>query len=95
MTLLGSDTTNSWFCYVSFTPIGFLAGGCPALDWRNPPRIDMYRQISKRVCGKQNIPLIETNDIVGITWDRADEGCQYLDISRDMELTYILNQNFG
>ncbi len=95
MTLLGIDAMNSWFCYLSYNPIGQFIGGCPARDWRNPPVIDMYRQISKRLCAKYNIPLIETNDIIGIMWDRAADWCHYLDISRDMELTYILNRIFG
>lgn len=95
VTLCGIDTMNSWFCYISYNPISYRIGSCPALDWRNPPMIDMYRQISKRVCAKHNIPLIETNDIIGIMWDRAVDWCHYLDISRDMELTYILNRIFA
>ena len=40
-------------------------------DWRSPSVIDMYNQITKRLCEKFKIPLIETNDIIGIMWDGA------------------------
>ena len=48
-----------------------MEGACPPTDWRSPPVIDMYNQITKRLCEKFKIPLIETNDIIGIMWDGA------------------------
>ena len=67
---------------------------CPPGDWRSPPVIDMYNQVTKRVCNKFKIPLIETNDIIGIMWDRAADFCHYKDVSSDMEVLYILDRIF-
>jgi hypothetical protein len=71
-----------------------MIGTCPPADWRSPPVIDMYNQITKRLCEKFNIPLIDTNDIIGIMWDRALYWCHFDDISGDMEALYILDRVF-
>ena len=57
--------------------------------------IDMYNKITKKLCQKYGIPLIETNDIVGVTWDRAKDYNHYDDISGETEAAYILNQIFA
>jgi hypothetical protein len=79
---------------ISYNPIGDMIGTCPPADWRSPPVIDMYNQITKRLCEKFNIPLIDTNDIIGIMWDRALYWCHFDDISGDMEALYILDRVF-
>lgn len=62
----------------------------PSKDFRNPPVIDYYNNITKSLCRQFNIPLIETNDIIGIMWDRAKDWCHYDDISGIFEAEYIL-----
>jgi len=83
-----------FFNLFSYNPIGNIIGSCPPLDWRNPPFIDQYNQITKRLCEKFNIPLIDTNDIVGVTWDRAPDWCHYNDTSGTAEATYLLRKIF-
>ena len=80
----------------SYNPIGAdMEGACPPTDWRSPPVIDMYNQITKRLCEKFKIPLIETNDIFGIMWDRASDWRHYWDLSSEMETMYILDRVFA
>jgi len=83
-----------YFRSTHYNPIGYEIGSCPPTNWRSPPVIDMYNQITKRVCNKFKIPLIETNDIIGIMWDRAADWCHYEDVSSDMEILYILDRLF-
>jgi hypothetical protein len=81
------------FCY-SYNPIGDIIGSCPPKDWRSPRVIDMYNTIEKRVCDEYGMPWIDTNDIMGIMWDRAADWCHYDDVSSDMEAKYILGRTF-
>jgi len=83
-----------YFRSTHYNPIGDMIGSCPPTDWRSPPVIDMYNQVTKRVCNKFKIPLIETNDIIGIMWDRASDWCHYDDVSSDMEVLHIIDRIF-
>ena len=83
-----------FYFYCSYNPISDTISSCPPKDWRNPPVIDMYNQVTKRVCNKFKIPLIETNDIIGIMWDRAGDWSHYYDVSSDVEVLHILDRIF-
>ena len=69
--------TSTCFINHSYNPIGDKIGACPAGDWRNPIVIDMYNDITERVCQKFNIPFIDTRDIMGPLYDRASDFCHY------------------
>ena len=84
-----------YFRSTHYNPIKAHTSHCPPIEWRNPPVIDMYNKITKKLCQKYGIPLIETNDIVGVTWDRAKDYNHYDDISGETEAAYILNQIFA
>lgn len=75
--------------------IGDMIGTCPLEDWRNPPVIGMYNQITKQKCKEFDIPLIDTNDIMGMIWDRAEDWCHYRDISSDIEIMYNFDRFFA
>ena len=79
----------------SYNAIAESKGHCPPKDWRNPPAIDMYNMILKTLSKEHNIPLIDTNDIMGALWDRSGDWNHYYDISSDMELMYILDRIFS
>ena len=79
----------------SYDPIGFRHGSCPPKDWRNPPVIDMYNQIMKRLCNMYNITFIGTDDIIGVTWDRARDWNHYNDTSGLVEAEYMLFKLFS
>lgn len=83
-----------YFRTMHYNPIGDKIGACPPEDWRSPPVIDMYNRITKQLCKEFKISLIDTNDIVGVTWDRASDWCHYEDSSGEMEAIYILHRIF-
>ncbi len=56
--------------------------------------IDMYNTITKRVCDQYGVPFINTNDIMGVMWDRAVDWNHYEDVSSDMEARYLLGKIF-
>lgn len=76
----------------SYNPLGDIISSCPPTDWRSPRVIDMYNTITERVCNQYGMPWINTNDIMGIVWDRAADWCHYDDVSSDMEARYILGK---
>eukprot|EP00978_Attheya_sp_CCMP212_P016651 scaffold43838_cov68-Attheya_sp.AAC.1 len=84
-----------YFRTTHYNPITESTGACPPSDWRSPPVIDIYNQITKRLCKEFKIPLIDTNDITGVTWDRAADWCHYKDISGEMEAIHILDRIFA
>ena len=65
---------------------------CPSQDWRNPPTIDSYNQITKKICKELNVRLIDTSFIMSIMWDRAEDWCHYKDESTTMESLYVLDR---
>ena len=65
------------------------------MDWRFPPVIDEYNKITKQVCEKFGVPLIDTREIHGVVWDRAEDFDHYDDISGDAEVLYVLDKIFG
>lgn len=78
-------------CHQSYNPLGDLKTTCPPSgDFRNPPVIDMYNNITRSLCSQFNISFIDTNDIIGIMWDRAPDWCHYTDVSGKIEAEYIL-----
>ena len=79
----------------SYNPLGDKITKCPPKDWTSPQVIDMYNQISSRKSKEFGAPFINTNDIIGITWDRAADWCHFDDVSSDMELLYILHRMFS
>lgn len=81
--------------HFSYNPMGDFITACPPLDWRSPLVIDMYNDILRRLCKSFKIPLIDTNDIIGIMWDRAEDWCHFRDVSGDMETIYILDRIFA
>ena len=88
-----SKTLHPWRYHHStrsYNPIGDMIGSCPPEDWRNPPVMDMYNQITRKMANKHNITVIDTNEIVGITWDRSEDWCHIKDISGDLESWYML-----
>ena len=89
-----SYTSKNYFINHSYNPIGDKIGACPAGDWRNPIVIDMYNDITERVCKKFNIPFIDTRDIMGPLYDRASDFCHYRDISSVYESLYIVDKVF-
>jgi hypothetical protein len=79
----------------SYNPIGNKISSCPPKDWRSPPVIDMYNRITKRLCDRFGMTWINTNDIMGVMWDRARDWCHYDDVSSDMEARYLLGMIFA
>merc|ERR1712183_654573 len=77
-----------------YNPIGDRIGSCPPSDWRSPPIIDLYNGVMERVCQEYGLPYIDTTDIMGILWDRAEDWCHYRDVSSEMEYLYIMDRIF-
>lgn len=78
-----------------YNPLGNKISQCPPRDWRNPAVVDMYNRVSKHECEKFNMTFLDTNDIMGIMWDRASDWCHYRDISSEMEARYFLHTIFA
>ena len=57
--------------------------------------IDMCNQITRQKCKEFEVPFIDTNDIMAITWDRALDWCHYRDVSSDIELLYFFHRMFS
>uniref|UniRef100_A0A7S2LT61 Uncharacterized protein n=1 Tax=Leptocylindrus danicus TaxID=163516 RepID=A0A7S2LT61_9STRA len=73
LSMLGQNNIELYFRSTHYIPINAKTSACPPIDWRNPPVIDKYNEITKRLCKFYNITLFDTNDIVGVTWDRAKD----------------------
>eukprot|EP00980_Cylindrotheca_fusiformis_P002307 scaffold535_cov65-Cylindrotheca_fusiformis.AAC.9 len=79
----------------SYNPLGDIKTTCPPQsDWRSPPVVDMFDQITRELCDKLDIPFIDTNHIIGIMWDRAKDWCHYNDTSGMKEAEYYLKRVF-
>ena len=76
----------------STNPLGMRHGSCPSEDWRNPPNIDMYSQVTRKVAKEFNMPFLDTNFIIGTLWDSGKDWCHYNDFVIDVEKVYILDR---
>eukprot|EP00980_Cylindrotheca_fusiformis_P004175 scaffold909_cov135-Cylindrotheca_fusiformis.AAC.32 len=82
------------FC-ISYNPLGDLKTLCPPKkDWRTPPIVDMLDKITRDLCEKLDITFIDTDHIIGIMWDRAEDWCHYRDTSGKIEAEYYLKRMF-
>lgn len=72
-----------------------MIGACPPTDWRSPNVIDMYNQITKRLSTRFGFPFIDTNNIVGVLWDSAEDWCHIKGAASEAETTYILDKIFS
>ena len=79
----------------SYIPLGDLITNCPPTDWRSPNLVDMYNQILKQLCNEYDVPFIDTNDITGVMWDRADDWVHFKDISGQTEALYLMHHVFS
>lgn len=95
LSMVQQTNIELYFRSTHYNPIGFIHGSCPPKDWRNPPVIDMYNQIMKRLCNMYNITFIGTDDIIGVTWDRARDWNHYNDTSGLVEAEYMLFKLFS
>jgi len=84
-----------YFRTTHYNPLKGNVVTCPPNDWRSPPMIDMYNNITKHLCEEFGIPLIDTGDIHNVMWDRAEDWCHYGDLSGKMEALYILDRIFS
>ena len=84
-----------YYVLCSYNPLADRILSCPPQDWRTPHVIDMYNNITKRLCEKHNMQFLDTNDIMGIMWDRATDFCHFQDVSSFMESKYILSRIFA
>ena len=52
----------------------------------------MYNEIIEEVCKDFGVPFIDTRNITGLMWERAEDWCHYRDISGKMEALYFLQK---
>ena len=83
-----------YFRNTHYNPLGLHKLECPPIDWRSPPVIDKYNEITKRLCEEFGIPLIDTRDIHAPFWDSASDWNHYRGIGGKMEATHILDRLF-
>jgi len=88
------SSRHAFFRSTHYNPIGDSIGACPPTDWRSPPVIDMYNEITEMACKAHSMPWIDTRNIMSVMWDRAGDWCHYDDVTSDVEAIHILRTIF-
>jgi hypothetical protein len=89
--ILSKANIDVYYRSMHYNPLGDMILHCPPTDWRSPSVVDMYNKITQRVCKLHGMKWIDTNEIMGIMWDRAEDWCHYRDFSSSAEAMYFLS----
>mmetsp|Transcript_7564 Transcript_7564/g.8660 ORF Transcript_7564/g.8660 Transcript_7564/m.8660 type:complete len:297 (+) Transcript_7564:203-1093(+) len=75
-----------------YNPLGDLKNTCPPTDWRNPPAIDGYNEITRTLAKKYNISYLDSGFIMDTMWDSASDYCHYKGLEGRIEALYYLEK---
>ena len=75
-----------------YNALGDSKNTCPARDWRSPPVIDGYNEISRSLAQKHNITYLDTGSLMDPMWDSSGDFCHYEGLEGRTEALFLLKK---
>ena len=73
-----------------YNALGDIRNTCPPTDWRSPPVIDGYNEISRSLAQKHNITYLDTGSLMDPMWDSPGDFCHYRGLEGRTEALFLL-----
>jgi len=87
-----SNNINFVIRKMHYNPLGDVKNTCPPRDWRSPPVIDGYNEISRGLAQKHNITYLDTGSLMDPMWDSAVDYCHYRGLEGSTEALFLLKK---